>query len=344
MSDGHPPRPSQHTSGDFGERLVAYILPSEWVIHPYKGTEDYGLDFHVDVFESGRPTGLEFGVQVKTSKALPTRLPLNLDLSSNNLRYICSRAYPTMIVFVGRDDQRAMYAWIGDLLSEKLLLTYLGRSSADRRPARLKVRELFSLAEARTAIVHHLTEIRSQFGYEATTEIGRRAILDTYLDIHAALDVLIEFVVMQESETPPSHDELSHKMTFSSAVIAGAYLALFRFTEGMKTLSERVTVSSEVTALLTLQASIRRLMASVLPEPFLSEAEEKWLVPKAGTTLEVFPAAPSKIWTNTPAFLQLFRDVLRIFARFVTPWRDRPGPPAIVADLILEYRDGSPSS
>ncbi len=65
MANDNAPRPNSHAQGDFGERLVTYLLPPEWVVHNYKGSEDYGIDLHVEIFTDGRPTGLEFGIQVR---------------------------------------------------------------------------------------------------------------------------------------------------------------------------------------------------------------------------------------------------------------------------------------
>ncbi len=100
----NPSRPSQHESGDFGERFVSYHLPTAWVIHEYKGSEDYGIDFHVEVFQDGDPTGLEFGVQVKTKNKKLSAVS-QFSVSKNNLTYIAAKPYPTMAVIVSRPER-----------------------------------------------------------------------------------------------------------------------------------------------------------------------------------------------------------------------------------------------
>ena len=104
-------RPPEHVRGDFGARFLAYHLPATWVLHEYKGSEDYGIDFHVEIFADGNPTGLEFGAQVKTT-GRPLSEVQRITLKRSSLVYALSKPYPCMVVVVSEQDKAARYSWL----------------------------------------------------------------------------------------------------------------------------------------------------------------------------------------------------------------------------------------
>ena len=59
-------RPRSHEIDELAQRIFRVALPPEWI--PREQKPDYGIDYTVDVYEGGRPTGLPFGVQLKLSR------------------------------------------------------------------------------------------------------------------------------------------------------------------------------------------------------------------------------------------------------------------------------------
>lgn len=154
-TEDNAPRPKQHVLADFGERFFAHAIPPEWVVHAYRGSEDYGVDFHVEVFEDGRPAGLEFGAQVKT---FGRGRPPSVLLTRNNIVYLASKPYPSMIALVSRDDDRATFSWFKEILPPDKLFKILRSREQRSRPVRLNLAPSYDLRSSQREIVHFLRE------------------------------------------------------------------------------------------------------------------------------------------------------------------------------------------
>lgn len=91
-----PSRPRSHQLREESERAFKNALPLEWVAQRME--DDYGLDYHVEVFEDGRATGDAFYAQLKgtdddvISSALKTRIKVE------TADYWSRQALPVLVV------------------------------------------------------------------------------------------------------------------------------------------------------------------------------------------------------------------------------------------------------
>jgi hypothetical protein len=188
---GNSSRPSAHELGDFGERFVVYHLPPAWVVHQYKGSEDYGLDFHVEVFINGSPTGLEFGVQVKTTGRKLSSTS-ECKLTKNNLSYIVGKPYPTMVVLVSQSEEKAIYSWVQEILKPEELIEAIGSDNSPHK-LRITLNPVRAFDNAKDEIITFLERRNSEIQSWIATAAQTHLLINTYLDVHSALDALITY-------------------------------------------------------------------------------------------------------------------------------------------------------
>ena len=62
-----PQRPRQHVLAAESRLAFEAALPPEWVARRVDGSDDYGIDYEVEIFENGRTTGVLFKVQLKST-------------------------------------------------------------------------------------------------------------------------------------------------------------------------------------------------------------------------------------------------------------------------------------
>lgn len=320
------PRTPQHESGDSGERLFVALLPAQYVVHSYKGTEDYGVDFHVEVFAAGKPTGLEFAAQVRTIEAFPGTSAPSLSLKIRSLVYLASKPYPTMLALVSRSQKVARFAWLSELLSASELVRQI-QSGGDRKGRlRLRLTASFSLEGAAPQIESYLQQRRAALLAWLTEAEHRRQLMDLYLDLHAALDCLIECAALREKTTPPP-DEVWHKVTFTASLVVVAYRQLHGLTAGAT-----FTSFPPALTLLATRKALREILVTIHSEQDIAHLEKH--PDQAGLakyTIEVF-------WPALSSLLCLFRECLGALAHFLAPWRDFNMQMSGVARSVIEYR------
>jgi hypothetical protein len=321
------PRPKQHVLADFGERFFAHALPPEWVVHAYRGSEDYGIDFHVEVFEGGRPAGLEFAAQVKTSGR---GRPPSVLLTRNNIVYLAAKSYPSMIALVSRDEERATFSWFNEVLPPDRLLEILRGREQRSRPVRVNLTPSYDLRSSQHEIVNFLREHKRALLSWLEAAANARPVTQLYFDLHAALDALIDCLgVIHNQDRDP--EMLSYKHTYTMILVFMAYQALY-------TIASRATVESHgptATTLLAVQQRCRDVLSELVREPYLTQVEQ------SQEPVSIVPAALAPFWPAVPRFAILFRDALRVLAPLLAPWRDFIHGMSGLATFVMDSRTGT---
>lgn len=321
-----PPRPQQHESGDFGERFVAYVLPEAWIVHSYKGTEDYGIDFHVEVFSSGKPTGWEFGIQVKTYEKLSARP--RISITRNNLLYMLAKPYPCMISVVSCSERRARFAWVREIFSQYELIKYLSTT-----PGKPEIRAVLhpsnDLENASTQIASYLQKQKETKTSWYLEEAHRQTITELYFDLHASLDALIECIAIIDTQNH-NEDEVSHKGTFTIVLTLTSYGLLYHMTRSNKIES----LGPEAATIVAIRQQFRQIIAEFILEESIKDQVEE---PRDHSQIGIVPGSMTKFWPAVPRLTRLLRDALRILSVLIAPWRNFDLEMSGLASSVIEY-------
>lgn len=119
--------------GDRAELWFRSQLPDKWLFQ--QPTRDVGVDGVVVVCEEGELNGLEFRVQVKSSKLFRRRgkhLILR-NVKRSTVRYWFSSPIPTLLVLYEHSEDRGYYSWHSDLFD-------VGPDLRTTAPARITLR------------------------------------------------------------------------------------------------------------------------------------------------------------------------------------------------------------
>src|SRR5580704_6292588 len=85
-----------------GERLLrAALEPLGWVVSKVEGGRDFAIDFNVQVFDAGSPTGAWFHIQLKSSSASRysgDRTFIWQNLSMRHARHYASEMHDPVLV------------------------------------------------------------------------------------------------------------------------------------------------------------------------------------------------------------------------------------------------------
>jgi hypothetical protein len=102
-------RTREHELKTLSERDFANRIPAAWVVRA-GDADDYGIDRQVEIFEDGRPTGLEFYVQLKaTDQNLPQGLALSLPVKHRD--HYPALALPVLMVRFHAPSGRMFAKW-----------------------------------------------------------------------------------------------------------------------------------------------------------------------------------------------------------------------------------------
>jgi hypothetical protein len=327
MTAPNSSRPHQHDIGDYGERFVAFNLPNSWVVHAYKGNEDYGLDFHVEIFSGGIPTGMEFGVQVKaTEKKLAT--VASCRVKKNTLSYLLVKPYPTIIVAVSSLEKCAKYVWIQESMSSSKLLAALSDSADD---VRIPFKRSYDFPGSEEQIMEFIGRRTRQINEWLATASHMQVVANIYMDIHSALDALIECIATL-NDSNLTEDELSHKITFSFTLTVMAYGCLLAVTT-----RDRIRTLGPISA--TMEALRRRYRATLVKmvsEDDLTDYESGGKT-QGHSNLLLMSARFSAFGPMLPTFVRVLRDILRTIAPLIVPNRDFTKKMSGLATSIVEY-------
>lgn len=325
---GNSSRPRAHEIGDFGERFVVYHLPPAWVVHQYKGSEDYGLDFHVEVFVNGSPTGLEFGVQVKTTDREISSIS-ECKLTKNNLSYIVGKPYPTMVVIVSQSKEKAIYSWIQESLTPEELIEAVGGDNSPHK-LRIPLNPVHDFDNAKDEIIAFLKKRNSAIESWIATAAHTHLLINTYLDIHSALDALIECVsVIHSSER--TDDEVSHKATYTFTLTVMAYGCLYWLTR-----PERITVLGPIAPIMeAMRSQYRGILLEMIPKQYFEEYENGG---EDKSPIMIIPATTKPFFPLVPRLTYVVRDILRTMSSFMVPSRNFNMQMSGLAKNVIDYK------
>lgn len=330
MTDGRVrSRTAQHEAGDYGERLFAALLPPEWVVHSYKGTEDYGIDFHVEVFANGRPTGLEFSAQVRSVGTFSTNPSVTLKQSS--LVYMASKPYPVMVAVVSRSQRLAQFSWLADLISPRELAVEIESEDSPSKRRRFRLEPLHHLEDSDSRIRAYLEDQRRQLVEWSSETEHHRKLTDLYLDLHAALDCLIECVAIREKEAVHP-DEVVHKTMFTLTLVIMSYQTLFALTAD----ESRVPLRTPALTLLAIRKNLRELLIEIISEDDVAAVETR------SDQGHVVSYELQPFWPALSRLLILFRESLVALAHFLAPWRNFNELHSGLARTVIEYNRLTP--
>ena len=315
MRNHGAPRPKSHQSGDFGERLVASVLPPEWVLHTYKGSEDYGIDVHVEIFVGGRPTGLEFGIQVKTIQRLPAKRRPKVHITRNNLLYMASKTYPTMIALASQRDRRVVFTWIGEIFTTvDEVISAVGDLTDGTKKLSLALSPHYDLAEEASGIVDYASRVKENLGFWYKEEQNRRQLIDLYLDMHAAFDVLIELTCVSKV-TRFEESKYSDTITIVMMLMLTCYFTL-------NVLSKFAGRNNPaLAAIVVFRNRLRSIIAKIVPEDDL-KARENERDGQEKNDIQILPASAKEMYSNIYHLTWVFRDGLRGLSVYLAAWRD----------------------
>lgn len=102
--------------------VVTGALPRGWVPHVVDGSQDYGIDYFVEIIESFAPTGTRFAVQVKGIEE-PNFVgdAIHLPLPTKNLgTYLLAESLPVFVVVADVTSKVAYFLFVQQFADEQL--------------------------------------------------------------------------------------------------------------------------------------------------------------------------------------------------------------------------------
>ncbi|MCG8433645.1 MAG: hypothetical protein MJA83_06415, partial [Gammaproteobacteria bacterium] len=254
-----------------------------------------------------------------------------LALSKNNLTYIAAKPYPTMALIVSVPEERAKYIWVQEALNEQEILLALGDSNSARK-IRIPLRAPIPFSNSRHRILEYVAGRKNTIDQWIATAAHTHLLVNLYLDIHAALDALIECIELVHSQDR-TDDETSFKQTYSFILTVTAYGILYGNTS-TKHLPIYGPLSS---TMLGLRNQFRTALSEMLSEKTLQEYESGRPEGQEGNDLFIFPAKISPFFPAVPKLAVVVRDVLRTMATFLSPTRDFSSQMSGLANMVIEY-------
>jgi Domain of unknown function (DUF4365) len=106
-------------TGRQGERWFIGQLPSSWIFQP--PMEDIGIDGLVVICAPGNFNGLEFRVQIKSSRKWTVKdgSMVLRNIKSASLRYWVTGFTPTLLILYETSTDRGFCAWANQILADK---------------------------------------------------------------------------------------------------------------------------------------------------------------------------------------------------------------------------------
>ncbi|GBF21897.1 MULTISPECIES: DUF4365 domain-containing protein [Arenibacter] len=123
MSTSLPNRHETHILETESNKYFANCIPNEWYID--KPEHDYGIDYIVNLVSHGEVTGLNFSVQLKSTKSKNTGNYVFATIKHSTLSLFNIRLEPVLIIVYVKDENEAYWYWYDDL---KIDLTRLQKS------------------------------------------------------------------------------------------------------------------------------------------------------------------------------------------------------------------------
>jgi hypothetical protein len=134
-------KPEAHNVDSAGERLLREVLePIEWVVNAVQ--KDYGIDYNVQVFDGGSPTGTWFHVQLKSSASSQysaDRSFVSQEITVDHARHYALEMREPVFVIHADVGSRSVY-WYAPQL-DRALESVLTQTKATSTTFRVPIRQ-----------------------------------------------------------------------------------------------------------------------------------------------------------------------------------------------------------
>jgi tetratricopeptide (TPR) repeat protein len=107
-----PKRHGSHVLSTTSKKFFEGKLPDEWLYNVPE--HDYGIDYHIEIAEEEKVTGLNFSVQLKSTATNDDEQFSRIVLKSSTLGYLVTRLEPVMLVQYEKDSNEAYWGWLED--------------------------------------------------------------------------------------------------------------------------------------------------------------------------------------------------------------------------------------
>lgn len=104
-----PQRPVQHELQTASHRAFESSLPPSWAATEKSGSDDYGVDYDVEIFRDGRTTGERFGAQVKATSSVAGAPSVRIKWRTR--RYWQSLSEPVLVVLWDKATGTLWWEW-----------------------------------------------------------------------------------------------------------------------------------------------------------------------------------------------------------------------------------------
>ena len=108
-----PERPNNHILETESSKFFQNQVPNDWYID--KPDHDYGIDFNVNIVINNQVTGLNFSVQLKSTKSSKNKDSVSITLKHSTLGLFNTRLEPILLVTYIQDEKKAYWYWYNDL-------------------------------------------------------------------------------------------------------------------------------------------------------------------------------------------------------------------------------------
>lgn len=109
-----PKRHNNHILETASSKFFQSQIPDEWFID--KPDHDYGIDFNVNIVINNQVTGLNFSVQLKSTKISKKKDSASITLKHSTLGLFNTRLEPILLVIYVQDEKKAYWYWYNDLV------------------------------------------------------------------------------------------------------------------------------------------------------------------------------------------------------------------------------------
>jgi len=113
MNRRYPTRPYTHNLETVSERFFESSLPNDWVSE--RVSNDYGVDLRVDIVEDNRATGLEFLVQLKSSKRATNDQLERIRLNLTTYNHLVNKLQVVILVKYVEETNEAYWILLRDV-------------------------------------------------------------------------------------------------------------------------------------------------------------------------------------------------------------------------------------
>jgi tetratricopeptide (TPR) repeat protein len=108
-----PERPNNHILETESSKFFQDQIPNEWYID--KPDHDYGIDFNVNIVINSQVTGLNFSVQLKSTKSSKNKNSVSITLKHSTLGLFNTRLEPILLIIYIQNEKKAYWYWYNDL-------------------------------------------------------------------------------------------------------------------------------------------------------------------------------------------------------------------------------------